>query len=165
MTDQRCIITDHMGNNFFIEHQKDCESGLTLKTQSTPFITKDSGERQEYASGMRRDTSTNKPQFQFLLWPGVPYAEQFITRCAALMARGADKYGAWNFTKANSEAELARFKESALRHMLQWACDEEDEDHAAAIWYNVSSYVNLQAKLRHQHGLKTNDGKNPLNDI
>ena len=53
------------------------------------------------------------------------------------MERGAQKYGARNFQLAKTQEELDRFKASALRHMMQWQCGETDEDHSAAVAFNL----------------------------
>lgn len=113
----------------------------------TNFETKDSGSRTEFPSGMRRDTQDGKPRFDLLFVPGVPYEEQPLTRVAGLMARGAEKYGDHNWTLANSEEELARFKASAARHFAQWMAGETDEDHGAATWYNIQAVMVLEWKL------------------
>lgn len=101
------------------------------------FITRDSGARQEYDSGMRRDLQEGKPAFHFLFVSDLPYEAQFLTRWAKLMERGAEKYGARNFELANSYEELERFKASALRHLIQWVSGETDEDHGAAVAFNI----------------------------
>lgn len=101
------------------------------------FTTKDSGERAVFESGMVRDTEKGKPRFDLLLPLGVPFAEQMLTRDAQLMARGAEKYEARNWEKARGEAELRRYHSSALRHLLQWIAGETDEDHAAAVRFNI----------------------------
>lgn len=101
------------------------------------FQTKDSGERAEYSSGMVRDTRAGKPRFDLLLPDGVPYKEQMLTRWAALMARGAEKYSDRNWEKARTMEELERYLDSAFRHFMQWISGEEDEDHAAAVMFNI----------------------------
>jgi hypothetical protein len=114
------------------------------------FETKDSGERMEFSSGMKRDTEAGKPRFD-LLWPkGIPFEEQMLTRFAALMARGAEKYDARNWEKADSEAELDRYHSSAARHFAQWASGERDEDHAAAVMFNLMCAETLRWKLAHE---------------
>ena len=45
------------------------------------FITKDSGVREEFASGMKRDTQNGKPRYDLL-------DRAFLKRWAELMARG-----------------------------------------------------------------------------
>lgn len=111
------------------------------------YKTKDSGVREEYASGMQRDVQTDKPRFEFLLVSGIPYEDQFLTRWAKLMARGAEKYGERNFELANSTEELERFEASALRHMMQWLSGEEDEDHAAAVAFNIFAAEMVKWKI------------------
>lgn len=101
------------------------------------FETKDSGKRSEYSTGMVRDTQEGKPRFDLIFPKGVPYDQQMITRFAALMARGAEKYTERNWEKARTNAELDRYYSSALRHLVQWISGESDEDHAAAVMFNV----------------------------
>jgi len=113
----------------------------------TEFETKDSGERVEYVSGMQRDVQSGKPRFDLLLTDGLPYKEQFLTRFAALLARGAEKYGERNWQLASSKEELERFKASAHRHFIQWASGELDEDHAVAVAFNLMAYEYVKWKL------------------
>lgn len=113
----------------------------------TRFETKDSGVRAEYDSGMVRDTQEGKARFELLLPLGVPYRDQFLVRVAELMARGAEKYSDRNWEKANGTEELERFKSSALRHLLQWAAGETDEDHAAAVVFNLLGYETTKRKI------------------
>src|SRR5262245_25362670 len=101
------------------------------------FITKDSGKRAEFASGMTRDTEEGKPRFDLMIPEGVPYADLWITRLAELLGRGAVKYAARNWEQADSTAEVDRMRSSAFRHFVQWYCGETDEDHAAAVVFNV----------------------------
>lgn len=98
-------------------------------------------------SGMRRDIQSGKPRFDLLLVDGLPYEEQFLTRFAELLARGSEKYGERNWQLASSEEELLRFRASALRHMMQWATGELDEDHAAAVAFNLMAYEYVKWKL------------------
>jgi hypothetical protein len=114
------------------------------------YVTKDSGQRQDYASGMRRDIQDGKPRFDLMLVDGLPFEEQFLTRFAALLERGAVKYGERNWQKANSEEELLRFRASAVRHLMQWACGEQDEDHAAAVAFNLMAYEYTKWKLANE---------------
>lgn len=115
----------------------------------TEYVTKDSGERAQFESGMQRDTEAGKPRFDLMIPLDVPYEEQFFTRVAALLGRGAVKYNDRNWEKANSEAELARMKSSAYRHFMQWLCGETDEDHAAATVFNLLAYETIRYKIDH----------------
>ncbi len=96
------------------------------------FTVKDSGKRQQFASGMVRDTTTGKPN------PALCLDGPMFRRWAAHMTRGAAKYTARNWMQADGSAELERFKESAFRHFLQWYYGDTDEDHAAAVYFNLN---------------------------
>jgi len=112
------------------------------------YITKDSGERQQFESGMQRDTTVGK-----LLFHLVRFGPMFM-RWVGLLTRGAVKYDENNWMKANGPAELKRFIESADRHFAIWATyrltgvnieDPEKptrlpltEDHAAAVFFNIN---------------------------
>lgn len=117
-----------------------------IETQAH-WTTKDSGQRQEYESGMRRDVQDGKPRFDLLLAPGMPYGEQMLTRWAALMERGAEKYGEENWSLANSEEERRRFRASAARHFFQWLAGERDEDHMAATCFNMMASAYMDWRL------------------
>jgi hypothetical protein len=94
------------------------------------FVVKDSGVREEYASGMRRDTQEGKPDYTLIDIP-------FLTRLANHLVKGAKKYGEDNWRLANSKEELKRFKKSAFRHLIQWLSGLVDEDHAMAVVFNI----------------------------
>lgn len=104
------------------------------------FETKDSGERVDYPSGMRRDIQTGKPRYDLI--PLKP-----LKRLAELYARGAEKYGDENWTLANSEEELKRFRGSALRHMYQWLEGDKSEDHPTAVVWNIFASLYVEDKL------------------
>ena len=107
----------------------------------TKFITKDSGKRQKFASGMQRDLQQDKIRYDLC------YDGPMFKRWAELLTRGAVKYDARNWMKANSNEELERFKSSAARHFTQWMNGETDEDHAAATIFNLNGYEYLKNKL------------------
>jgi hypothetical protein len=102
------------------------------------YETKDSGERAEFDSGMHRDVQTGKPRFDLVTPLDLAYEDQMLVRWAKLMARGAEKYSDRNWEQASSEEERQRFKASAFRHFMQWYFGEDDEDHAAAVFFNIT---------------------------
>lgn len=114
------------------------------------YITKDSGERKDYDSGMRRDTIDDKPRFGDLIIDGIPYEEQLLTRYALLRTRGAAKYGDRNCELANTKEEEDRFRDSAFRHFVQWYTGEQDEDHAAATLFNIHIAEMISYKLKNK---------------
>lgn len=122
----------------------------------TGFVVKDSGARQEYDSGMRRDTQEGKPRFDLIIPVDQSFEQQMLTRWALHMTLGADKYGDRNWELATGIEEYERFKGSALRHLLQWFTGMRDEDHAAAVFFNIAAaeYVlgRMEAAERAQPG-------------
>lgn len=105
------------------------------------FETKDSGKREEYQTGMVRDTQDDKPRYDLLDRP-------FLKRWAELMARGAKKYGENNWKKAATDEELSRFRASAVRHLFQWLEGDVSEDHAAAVAFNLAGAEMVSEKLQ-----------------
>lgn len=126
------------------------------------FVTKDSGQRQDYASGMRRDLQKGKARFDLVLPEGQKYDETLLYRWAMLLERGAVKYGERNWEKANSQEEVNRFKASAMRHFMQWYCGEEDEDHAAAVLFNINCYETIKEKVDKMNSQQNGNGGNNL---
>lgn len=158
----------------------------------TDFVTKDSGERQEFKSGMVRDTQNGKLRHDLsfdgpLFWSLfgdtkfktlVKAAESWYTcggldaaarvvhaladlegglfvvvdRHAALMMRGAVKYSEKNWMKANGEEELKRFVISFCHHLKQYLNGETDEDHMAALYFNMNGAEFVREKLTKASG-------------
>lgn len=121
---------------------------------SKEFTTKDSGNREEFSTGMVRDTSLNKIRYDLVYMP-------MLKRWAELMTRGAVKYSANNWKKAGTQVELDRFKESAFRHFMTWFLDEDrSEDHGAAVFFNISGAEYVKEKLANteeNYNLTTDD--------
>lgn len=111
------------------------------------FVIKDSGKRKEFPTGMQRDVTDNKPRFDLIMPECLNFDKQMLTRWAKHMEGGARKYSERNWEKASTQEELNRFKESALRHCIQWFCGEIDEDHAAAVFFNISGAEMVKIKL------------------
>lgn len=101
------------------------------------FQIKDSGKRTEFSGGMVRDTSEGKLDYTSLLYG--PMLDRWAEHCT----KGRLKYpdprpGVPNWTLAQGKEEFLRFQESALRHLLQWLRGARDEDHAAAVFFNIN---------------------------
>lgn len=105
------------------------------------FVVKDSGAREEFDSGMRRDTEDGKADFT-LIRKG-----PLFKRWAEHLTKGAEKYGRHNWTNANSEEELERFQRSAARHFEQWLAGDRDEDHASAVIFNLNAAEFVRDRL------------------
>lgn len=63
------------------------------------------------------------------------------------MQRGAEKYGERNWENAKTWEELDRFEASAFRHFIQWIDGERDEDHAAAVIFNIAAAEYVKERL------------------
>lgn len=118
-----------------------------ILTAHKQFVVKDSGKRQQFDSGMVRDTSEGKTDFTVIL------DGPMITRWAEHLTKAKAKYpdvkpGVSNWTLAAGEEELIRFKKSAMRHFMQWIRGDVDEDHAAALYFNVNGYEFVKEKLK-----------------
>lgn len=113
------------------------------------FVVKDSGVREEYESGMKRDTQEGKPDYTLIHIP-------FLTRLAEHLGKGAIKYGENNWQLADSPKELRRFRKSATRHLIQWLSGEQDEDHAAAVVFNLMAAEYVKQRLE-DNGEKQED--------
>ena len=109
------------------------------------YETKDSGHRVEFQSGMRRDATIGKPRYDLIIPRDC--REPMLKRWAELMERGASKYTERNWEQANSQEELDRFVESAFRHFIQWAMGLDDEDHAAAVMFNIQGAEYTKERL------------------
>lgn len=109
------------------------------------FIVKDSGKREDYPTGMRRDTQDGKPRYDLTIPENM--RNNMLKRFAVHMAKGAVKYGERNWELASTKAEAKRFKASAFRHFMQWLNGEVDEDHAAAIYFNVQCFEYVKERL------------------
>lgn len=119
----------------------------TENTDLQRFVTKDSGAREQFQSGMQRDTQEAKPRYDLIWRPG-------LKRLAYLYYRGSLKYNERNWQKANSQSELDRFVASANRHFEQWFEGDRTEDHMAAVIFNLFGAEYVLARM-----LK--DGKAP----
>ena len=109
-----------------------------MRTQKNTkvFKTKDSGKRVKFPTGMNRDIQDGKPRYDLVYKP-------MLKRWAELMARGAEKYGERNWEKSKTQEELNRFIASANRHFEQWVMGDTDEDHAAAVMFNIAAAERL----------------------
>jgi hypothetical protein len=101
---------------------------------SAGYVTKDSGQREDFDSGARRDTQAGKPRYD-LIPPGP------LKRVAELYARGAEKYGDSNWEKG---MPTSRCLASLMRHLEQYRNGEGDEDHLAGVVWNALAIMHFQ---------------------
>lgn len=88
---------------------------------------KDSGHREEYNTGARRDTQDGKPRYDLITPLG-------LRRLAIHYMNGAKKYGEYNYTKGIASS---RYMASLLRHAFAYLEGDRSEDHLSAISFNA----------------------------
>lgn len=94
----------------------------------------DSGAREEFSTGSRRDTQTGKGRPDLI----PPYP---MERLAKHYENGANKYGDRNWEKGQP---LMRYIASAKRHIIDIEKGMTDEDHFAAVIWNIMSFMHTQ---------------------
>jgi hypothetical protein len=114
---------------------------LASREPSDNFIIKDSGQRMQFISGMVRDVTEGKIDYTLAL------DGPMFKRLADHLTKGAKKYAKRNWMRAAGQAEADRFRESALRHFLQWLNGDIDEDHAAAVFFNINGAEYVKERL------------------
>jgi len=119
--------------------------GRASRNPFDQFMVKDSGQRENFASGMVRDTQEGKIEYDRIM------DGPMFDRWAIHLTKGAVKYpdqesGDPNWMLAEGQKELRRFRKSALRHLCQWMRGDRDEDHASAVFFNINGaeYVKEQ---------------------
>jgi len=91
----------------------------------------DSGKRQEFVTGSKRDTREGKGRFDLI--PTYP-----LRRLARHYQNGAEKYGDKNWERGQP---LSRYLDSCMRHLIGVLEGLTDEDHASACAWNMFSYI------------------------
>ena len=113
--------------------------GIQEDIKNKSYTIKDSGERQQFSTGMQRDS---QDKINYSLVP------LFIRkRLAEHLTKGAKKYEKRNWEKACTKEELERFLESSERHFNDWLSGKDDEDHVSALIFNLCGAEMVIAKL------------------
>src|ERR1700687_4466193 len=86
---------------------------------------------QKFATGAVRDAAEGKGRFDLI--PGYP-----MKRLAQHYENGAKKYADRNWEKG---IPLHRFMDSAERHLNAFKDGDREEDHLAAIIWNIAGYI------------------------
>ena len=98
---------------------------------------KDSGERRDFGTGSVRDMSGGKGRFDLL-----PMLSIF--RIAKHFENGAKKYKPRNWENG---IPLSCFWDSAFRHLLKVMLGMTDEDHEAAVLWNISCFIETKERI------------------
>lgn len=110
------------------------------------FIVKDNGTREELAGGMRRSNADDKTDYT------LAFDGPLFERWAIHLTKGGRIYTKRNWMLAGSEKDPAkreatkqRYRESLTRHFIQYLRGDTDEDHAAAILFNINGLEYMKA--------------------
>lgn len=98
----------------------------------------DSGQRREFSTGAQRDRGEVKARPDLLH----PY---FLFRFGTHMAKGAEKYDAWNWSKG---MPLSEWFASLHRHVVMAMAGDEREDHLSAICFNAMGAMVTKAGIK-----------------
>lgn len=108
------------------------------------YKTKDSGQREQFSSGSRRDTRVGKGRYDLISTVG-------MKRLADLYERGADKYEDRNWEKGQP---ISRLMDSLIRHAFNYLDGEDTEDHLAAIAWNAFAAMHMEDRLPEMQDLE-----------
>lgn len=111
-----------------------------LAHQSVPgmYVVKDSGKREDFDTGSRRDTRAGKGRFDLLS----PISN---LRLARHFETGSLKYGDRNWEKGQP---LCRYLDSAIRHLNDYLAGDRSEDHVTAASWNCHCFVHTEEMIR-----------------
>lgn len=98
---------------------------------------KDSGSRQQFNSGAVRDNGKGKGRFDLL-------STQMLFRLAKHYENGALKYEPRNFEKG---MPISRCVDAAMRHLTKYLAGWNDEDHLAAVCWNVAAIMLYEERM------------------
>ena len=98
---------------------------------------KDSGKRQAFEGGAVRDVQEDKPRPDLI-------CPHFLRRLGLHLARGAKKYAErnWELGMPQSRAEA-----SLCRHYVAYMAGQTDEDHLAAMAFNVMMLISQEERI------------------
>lgn len=94
----------------------------------------DSGAREDFGTGAKRDTQEGKGRFDLITPVG-------LFRLARWYELGAKKYSERNWEKG---IPVSRCVSSAFRHLAKYLAGYKDEDHLAAVVWNVFAIMHFE---------------------
>lgn len=123
------------------------------------YTLQDSGKREQFDSGMVRDTAEGK------LRPDLAKDGPMFLRWVRQLTQGAQKYSPRNWMQAVGQAEYERALESVDRHYTTWFMwvryglnienpeqptnEPLAEDHAAAVFFNINLVEYIRERQQH----------------
>lgn len=107
-------------------------------TDATGLVIKDSGQRQEFDTGARRDVQDGKGRFDLM----PPWALEMVSK---LYEAGCRKYGDRNWEKG---IPICRYLDSGMRHTLKFMRGDTDEDHLVAACWNLMCCLDTRERIK-----------------
>jgi hypothetical protein len=98
---------------------------------------KDSGKRQEFKTGSKRDTNEGKGRFDLITPLG-------LMRIAKHYENGSKKYGDRNWELGQN---ICRYLDSAIRHIYRHIEGDRSEDHLAAGAWNLLAAIHTEEMI------------------
>lgn len=102
------------------------------------YALKDSGQRQQFATGSVRDTRDGKGRYDLL-------PPRAIREVAIHFQLGSEKYGERNWELGQN---LSRYLDSGIRHAFAALEGQADENHAAAAAWNLLCFLETRARVK-----------------
>jgi hypothetical protein len=106
-------------------------------TTDLPQI-KDSGIREEFTTGSRRDTRDGKGRYDLL-------PTRALKRLARHFEGGSKKYGDRNWEKGQA---ISRYLDSGIRHAFNYLEGQRDEDHLIAAAWNLLCAADTEERIK-----------------
>lgn len=132
-----CCRTCH-GSGWVDKEEPDLNAEYNTPKGGKDFVTKDSGQREEFSTGARRDSLKGKARYDLIPW-------ESAKRLAELYQRGAVKYGENNWEKG---IPFSRVYGSLIRHVFQYAEGDATEDHLAAVAWNAFTLMAYECRIQ-----------------
>jgi hypothetical protein len=99
-----------------------------------------------FASGMVRDTAGDKTDYTTIIdGPMFDRWAEHLSKAKAKVSRH-ETPGVANWTLAAGRGRVRTFPKSAFRHFRQWLRGDRDEDHAAAVFFNINGAEYVRGK-------------------
>jgi hypothetical protein len=106
-------------------------------------VLKDSGERRQFKTGAIRDRAVGKGRFDLI-------STQMLFRLARHYEAGSIKYSDRNWEQG---MPISVYVDAAMRHLIKYIAGWNDEDHLAAVVWNISAIMHHEDKFDHLQDL------------
>lgn len=147
---------DYIMERFAEQHGIESESERrdTRSPETHDFVVKAGGPQIVGAGGMVRSSAADKTNFALAV-DGVMFERWAAHLTRATKPRGDfPGYQKRNWLKATTGTPeekadtMERARESGLRHFIQWYRGDNDEDHAAAVFFNINLHETVKESMR-----------------